>query len=110
VLLCAGINYVSYVKFYPVATGYGLDDRVSGVRFPVGAGNFSLLRRVQTGSGIHPVSYLMCNWGSSHGGQSDRGMKLTIHLLLVLRSKMRGATPPPPKRIHGVVFTFTGYI
>jgi hypothetical protein len=39
------------------ALGYGLDDR--GVRFPAGAGNFSLHHRVQTGSGAHPASYPM---------------------------------------------------
>jgi hypothetical protein len=43
-----------------IATGYGLDDRGSRVRFPAGAGNFSLLRRVQTGSGAHPASYPIC--------------------------------------------------
>jgi hypothetical protein len=36
---------------------YGLDDRGSRVRFPPGAGNFSLHRRVQNGSGSHPASY-----------------------------------------------------
>jgi hypothetical protein len=41
------------------ATGYGLNDRVSGVRFPTGAGNFSLFHRVQTGSGAHPAPYPM---------------------------------------------------
>jgi hypothetical protein len=35
---------------------YGLDDRGSGVRFPAGAGNFSL-HRVRNGSGAHPASY-----------------------------------------------------
>jgi hypothetical protein len=40
-----------------IATGYGLDDRMIGVRFPVGAGNFSLRHRVQTGSGAHPAFY-----------------------------------------------------
>jgi hypothetical protein len=38
-------------------TGYGLDDRVSGIRLPEGAGNFSLLHSVQTGSGAQPASY-----------------------------------------------------
>jgi hypothetical protein len=36
--------------------GYGLDDRGSRVRFPAGAGSFSLHHRVQTGSGAYPVS------------------------------------------------------
>jgi hypothetical protein len=39
------------------ALGYGLDDRGSRVRFPAGAGNFSLHHRVQNGSGAHPPSY-----------------------------------------------------
>jgi hypothetical protein len=40
-----------------IALGYGLDDRGSRVRFPAGAGNFSLHHRVQNGSGVHPASY-----------------------------------------------------
>jgi hypothetical protein len=40
-----------------IALGYGLGDRGSGVRFPAGAGNFSLHHRVQNGSGSHPSSY-----------------------------------------------------
>jgi hypothetical protein len=40
-----------------VALGYGMDDRVSRVGFPAGAGNFSLYHRVQNGSGAHPASY-----------------------------------------------------
>jgi hypothetical protein len=42
-----------------IATGYGLDDLMIGVRFPVGAGNFSLRYRVQNGYGAHPASYPM---------------------------------------------------
>jgi hypothetical protein len=34
-----------------IALGYGLDDRGSRVRFPAGAGNFSLHHRVQNGPG-----------------------------------------------------------
>jgi hypothetical protein len=37
-----------------IALGYELDDRCSRVRFPVGAGNFSLHHRVENGSGAHP--------------------------------------------------------
>jgi hypothetical protein len=48
--------------------GYGLDDRGSRVRFPAGAGNFSLHYSVQNGSGAHPAFYPMGNrrlfpWG-----------------------------------------------
>jgi hypothetical protein len=39
--------------------GYGLNDRGSRVRFPVGAGNFSFHHCVQNGSGAHPTSYPM---------------------------------------------------
>jgi hypothetical protein len=38
-----------------IALGYGLDDRGSRVRFPAGAGNFSLHHRLQNGSGAHPA-------------------------------------------------------
>jgi hypothetical protein len=30
--------------------------RTTGIRFPRGAGNFSLRHRIQTGSGAHPAS------------------------------------------------------
>jgi hypothetical protein len=33
------------------------NDRGSRVRFPAGAGKFSLHHRVQNGSGAHPASY-----------------------------------------------------
>jgi hypothetical protein len=42
-----------------VALSCGLDDRGSRVRFPARAGNFSLHRRVQIGSGTRPASYPM---------------------------------------------------
>jgi hypothetical protein len=51
------------------ALGYGLDDRCSRVRFPAGAGNFSLHHYVQAGSGAHPASYPMGTKGSSPGGK-----------------------------------------
>jgi hypothetical protein len=50
-----------------IALGYGLDDRGSRVRFPVGAGYFSLHHRVQNGSGAHPASYPIGAWGSFPG-------------------------------------------
>jgi hypothetical protein len=40
-----------------IALRYGLADRGPRVRFPAGAGNFSLHHHVQNGSGAHPASY-----------------------------------------------------
>jgi hypothetical protein len=56
-----------------IALGYGLDDRVSRVRFLAGAGNFSLHHRVQNGSGAHPASYSMSTRGSFPGGKAAGG-------------------------------------
>jgi hypothetical protein len=53
-----------------IALGYGLDDLGSRVRFPAGAGNFSLHHRVQNGSGAHPASYPMGTRGSYRGGKA----------------------------------------
>jgi hypothetical protein len=39
-----------------IALSYRLNDRGSTVRFPAGAGNFSLHHRVQNGSEAHPAS------------------------------------------------------
>jgi hypothetical protein len=50
-----------------IALGYGLEDRCSRVRFPAGAGNFSLHHRVQNSSGVHPASYPMGTRGSFLG-------------------------------------------
>jgi hypothetical protein len=50
-----------------ITLGYGPDDRGSRVRFPAGAGNFSLYHRVQNGSGAHPASYLIGIRGSFPG-------------------------------------------
>jgi hypothetical protein len=53
-----------------IALGYGLDDRGSRVRFPVGAGNLSLHHCVQNGSGAHPASYPMGTRESFPGGKA----------------------------------------
>jgi hypothetical protein len=46
------------------------NDRGSRVRFPAGAGNFSLHQRFQNGSGVHPTSYPMGTRGSFPGGKA----------------------------------------
>jgi hypothetical protein len=53
-----------------LALGYGMDDRVSRVRIPAGAGNYSLRHRVQNGSGAHPASYPVGTRGSFTGGKA----------------------------------------
>jgi hypothetical protein len=50
-------KYKSRDSSIGIATGYGLDDRMIGVRFPAGTGNFSLRHCVQTDSGAHQASY-----------------------------------------------------
>jgi hypothetical protein len=45
-------------------------DRCSRVRFPAGAGNYSLHHRVQNGSGVHPASYPMGTGGSFPGSKA----------------------------------------
>jgi hypothetical protein len=53
-----------------IALGYGLDDRGSRVRFPAGAGNFSLHHRGDNGSGAHLASYPLGTRGSFPGGKA----------------------------------------
>jgi len=40
----------------------------TGIRFPAGAGTFSLRHHVQTDSGAHPASYPMDAVGKAAGG------------------------------------------
>jgi hypothetical protein len=54
-----------------IALGYILADRDSRVRFPAGAGNFSLQHRVQNGSGAHPASCPMGIRSSFPGGKAS---------------------------------------
>jgi hypothetical protein len=51
-----------------IALGYGLDGWGSRVRFPAGAGNFSLHHCVQNTSGAHPATY--CTRVSFPGGKA----------------------------------------
>jgi hypothetical protein len=53
-----------------IVLGYELGDWGSRVRFPAGAGNFSLHHRLQNGSGTHPASYPMGTRVSFSGGKA----------------------------------------
>jgi hypothetical protein len=68
--MCIHIYNKSRDSSAGIALGYGVDDRGSRVRFPTGAGNFSLHHRVQNGSGAHPASYPMGTRGSFTGGKA----------------------------------------
>jgi hypothetical protein len=63
----------------------------------VGAGNFSLHHRVQTGSEAHPASYPVGTRGYFPGGKAAGGVKLTTYLHLVPRSRIREAILPLPQ-------------
>jgi hypothetical protein len=77
IMVCSIILKVSLVliQFFiyisvSIKLSYGLDDRCSRVRFPAGAGNFSLYHRVQNGSGAQPASYPMYTRGSFFGAKT----------------------------------------
>jgi hypothetical protein len=55
-------------SYFGIATDYGLDGRMIGVRISEGAGN-SFRHRVHTGSGAHPASYPMGTSSSFPGGK-----------------------------------------
>jgi hypothetical protein len=69
-LVAVTVTFKSLDSSLCTALGYGLDDRGSRVRFPVGAGNFSLHHSVQNGSAAHPASYPMGMRGSFPGGKA----------------------------------------
>jgi hypothetical protein len=83
-----------------MAAGYGLDDRMFGVRFPAGAGDFSLRHRVQIRS-QPPIQWLP---GALSLGVKRPGRETSHHLRLVPRSKNAWSyTSTPPILLHGVV-------
>jgi hypothetical protein len=90
-LLVRNVSLGSRNSAVGIATGYGLDSRGVGARVPVGE-RFFPLHVVQTRSGAHPVS------------ESGQGMKLTTHLQLVPRSRIRDLYIYSPMGLHGVVF------
>jgi hypothetical protein len=63
-------NEKSHDSSVGTALRYGLDYRGSRIRFPAGAGNFSLHHSVQNGSGAHAASYPVGTRGSFPGGKA----------------------------------------
>jgi hypothetical protein len=56
-----------------IVSGYGLDNRKVGVRFPAQAKDFSSNLCVQTGSGAHPASCTMGTGGPFRGSKARPG-------------------------------------
>jgi hypothetical protein len=88
-----------------IALGYGMDDRGSRVRFPAGAGNFSLHHRVQNGSGAHRTSYPMGTKGTSLGvkrprGEADHSPPSSAEVKEWVKLYLHS-----PIRLHGVVLS-----
>jgi hypothetical protein len=69
--------------------------RTIGVQFPAAARDFSLLRRVQICLGVHPLCYPM-ETGPFLRKQRGGAKKLTRHVNVVTRLRMREAIPPLP--------------
>jgi hypothetical protein len=75
----------------------------SRVRFPTGAGDFSLHHRIQNGSGAHPASYPMGTSGSFHGvKQPEREADHSPPSSVEVKNAW-SYTSTPPVRLHGVV-------
>jgi hypothetical protein len=95
--LCFRVRLIQYTL------GYGLDFRGSRVRFPAGAGNFSLHHRVQNGSGAHPASCSMDTEGYFPG---SKAAGREAHHSPPSSAEVKNAwsyTSASPIRLHGMV-------
>jgi hypothetical protein len=79
-----------------IALGYGLDHGGSRVRFPAGAGSFSLHHRVQNGSGAQPASSPMGTRGSFPGAKAAWVWSWPLTNISCRGQIMSGAIPPFP--------------
>jgi hypothetical protein len=91
VLSCKAVTCMSRSSSVGIATAYRLDDHRIEVQAPVTSRIFTSPYHLHRLWG-HPASYRMGAGGSfPGGGESSRGVKLTTHLQLVLRSRKRGS-------------------
>jgi hypothetical protein len=87
-----------------IATDYGPDDRMIGVRVPAGTVNFDTVSRQALGPTQLPIQWVR---RALFLGKSGRHVKLTTHLQLLPRSKSAWSyTSTPPIHFHGVMLTF----
>jgi hypothetical protein len=83
-----------------IVSDYGLDDRAIGVRSPEGAKDFSSNLCVQNGYGAHPPFCPIGNGGPFPGAKLGRGVTLTTHPHLVLRTRMSRSYISSPTKLH----------
>jgi len=82
-----------------IATGYGPDDQMIGVRFLAGTGNFSLRHYVQTGSGAHPASYPTGIRCSFTGGKTAGAWSWQLTYTYSRDQRMHAAILPLPQYV-----------
>jgi hypothetical protein len=92
---------MSWGSSVSIVSDYRQDDRGSTL---AEAKNFSSSLCVQTSTETHPASYPMGTGAPFPGVKCSRGVTLTTHPHLELRSRMSGSyTSWPPWRVHGIV-------
>lgn len=82
-----------------------MSDQVIGVQFPAEAETYSQYHCVQISPGAHLASYPLESGHSFHEKSSGRA-KSTSHIRLARKLRTRGAIPPLPHNLHGVVFNY----
>jgi hypothetical protein len=94
-----GFLKMSPNSFVGTTTGYGLDDKMIGVQFPAGTGNFSLRHHVQTCSGTHRTSYPTATGGSFPGDKAAESWSWQLTSTQFRGQRLRGAMPPLPQYV-----------
>jgi hypothetical protein len=115
--ICTNPNYVQKYRPLPLMYNYStmvpvyfksvsqVPSWAAGIRFPVGAGDFSMFHSVQTGSGAQAASYPMGTRGS-FPGDKRQGREADHSPLPCAKCKNGGAIPPLPIRHRGVVLRY----
>jgi hypothetical protein len=88
-----------------IALGYGMDDRGSRIRFPAGAGNFSVHHRVQTG--LKPTQPPI-QWVLGALSQVIKRLRREAGHSPPSSAEVKNAwsyTSTPPVRLHGIVLS-----
>jgi hypothetical protein len=80
-----------------------------GVRFPVGARDFSRIHSVQTDSGVHPASYPACTISPAvehPEREADYSLRSNVE---VKNLRSYTSTPPYVSKVKGKAILVTGH-